>query len=242
MKYIYCLTRPVVLSPVLPRGLGGREVYAISYRSIGALVSDMAAASLGVDTTNALLHQAVVQAAMQLFPAVIPCRFGMLLADDAQLLGLVHQHYAACEAELARLAGKLEVGVQAIFCGSNVEAAPALERTGLTEGTRYLLAKKRHSDASRTLRAIAEDFAHACNAATAPWWTEVQAQQHRLQHGLLLRLCYLVPRSHVAAFRHTYEQFRQHATQRPLLYTGPWPPYSFTTIDLSPGGGKRCAS
>jgi hypothetical protein len=217
-------------------------VYALSHRSIGALVSDMAAASLVVDTANALAHQAVVQAAMQLFPAVIPCRFGMLLADDAQLLGLVHQHYAACEAELARLAGQLEVGVQAIFCDRNAEAALVLESPGLTEGSRYLLAKKRHSDASRTLRATAEDFAQACNAATAPWWTEVQAQQRRLEQGLLLSLCYLVPRSQVAAFRHTYEQFRQHAPQRTLLYTGPWPPYSFTTIDFSPGGGKRCAS
>lgn len=237
MKYIYCLTGPAVLSPVLPRGLGGREVYALAYRSIGALVSDMATASLVVDTANALAHQAVVQAAMQLFPAVIPCRFGMLLADDAQLLALVHQHYAACKAELARLAGKLEVGVQAIFRGSNVEAAPALESPRLTEGTRYLLAKKRHSDASRTLRATAEGFAQACNAATAPLWTEVKVQQRRLERGLLLSLCYLVPRGQVTAFRHTYEQFRQHAPQRTLLYTGPWPPYSFTTIDFSPSGG-----
>lgn len=237
MKYVYCLASPIVLHAELPRGLGGREVYAISYRSIGALVSDMAAASLVVDASNALLHQAVVQAAMRLFPAVIPCRFGMLLADEAQLLALVHQHYAACEAELARLAGQLEVGVQAIFCGSNVEAVPALESPGLTEGTRYLLAKKRHSDASRTLRATAEDFAQACHAATAPWWTEVKVQQRRLERGLLLSLCYLVPRSQVAAFRHTYEQFRQRAPQRTLLYTGPWPPYSFTTIDFSPGRG-----
>ncbi|MBI3117832.1 MAG: GvpL/GvpF family gas vesicle protein [Candidatus Hydrogenedentes bacterium] len=192
-------------------------MYALAYRNIGALVSDMAAASLVVDTANALAHQAVVQAAIRLFPAVIPCRFGMLLVDDAQLLGLMHQHYAACEAELARLAGQLEVGVQAIFYGRNVEAAPALESPGLTEGARYLLAKKRHSDASSTWRASAEEFAHACHTATAPWWTEVQTQQRRLEQGLLLSLGYLVPQDQVTAFRQAYEQFRQHTPQRPLL-------------------------
>ncbi len=210
----------------------------ISYRSISALASDMAAAHLVGNASNALVHQAVVQAAVQLSPAVMPCRFGMLLADEAQTLALVHQHYAACEAELARLRDKLEVGVQAIFRGSNVEAEPALETVGLTEGTKYLLTKRRQSAASRTLCDTAEGFAQACNAATTLLWTEVKVQQRRLDQGLLLSLCYLVPRDQVAAFRHTYEQLRRNPPQLKLLYTGPWPPYSFTAIDLSPGGSK----
>ena len=242
MKYIYCLASPGVLRAALPRGLGGTQVHLIACRSISALVSDMAAAHLVDNVSNALVHQAVVQAAVQHFPAVMPCRFGTLLADEAQILALIHQHYTACESELARLRNKLEVGVQVIFRGSKVETEPALETAGLTAGTQYLLTKRRQSEASKTLRATAEDFAQACNIATTPLWTEVKAQQRRLEQGLLLSLCYLVPRDQVSAFRHAYEQLSRVSPQRALLYTGPWPPYSFTAIDLSPGGGKRCAS
>lgn len=237
MKYVYCLTSPITASAALPRGLGGRQVYPLSFRSISALVSDMAPAHLVGNASNALVHQAVVQAAVQLASAVMPCRFGTLLADEAQLLALLQQHYAACEAELARLRDKLEVGVQAIFSASPVETEPALGVEGLPEGIRYLLAKRRQREASQTWRDQAEGLAHALNTATTPWWTEVQAQQRRLDQGLLLSLCYLVQRDHVSAFRHTYEQFRSRSSQLKLLYTGPWPPYSFTTIDLSPGGG-----
>lgn len=236
MKYIYCLASPVAASPVLPRGLGGREVQPISCRSISALVSDMAATHLVGNASNALEHQAVVQAAVQLSSAVMPCRFGTLLADEAQLLALLQQHYAAYEAELARLRDKLEVGVQAIFSGSQVDPEPALGAVGLTAGTQYLLAKRRQSEASRAWHDTAEDFAQTLNVATTPLWTEVKAQKRPLQQGLLLSLCYLVQRDQVSAFRHIYEQVRRSSPQLKLLYTGPWPPYSFTAIDLSPGG------
>jgi hypothetical protein len=242
VKYIYCLASPVASSAALPRGLGGKQVQPISFRSISALVSDMAAAQLVGNASHALEHQAVVQAAVQLSSAVMPCRFGTLLADEAQLLALLRQHYAACEAELARLRDKLEVGVQAIFSGSQVAPGPALGAMGLTAGTQYLLAKRRQSEASRAWRDNAEDFAQTLNVATTPLWTEVKAQKRPLQQGLLLSLCYLVQRDQVSAFRHIYEQVRLRSPQLKLLYTGPWPPYSFTALDLSPGGGKRCAS
>ena len=237
MKYLYCLASPIASSAALPRGLGGREVHPLSCQNISALVSDMAAAHLVGNVSNALEHQAVVQAAVQLSPAVMPCRFGTLLADEAQVLALLQQHYAACEAELTRLRDKLEVGVQAIFSGSTGATEPAPGAASLTEGTAYLLAKRRQSEASRIWRDQAESVAQALNAATAPLWVEVQAQQRRLEHGLLLSLCYLVQRHQVSAFRRTYEQFRSRSPQHQLLYTGPWPPYSFTAIDLSPGGG-----
>ena len=237
MKYLYCLASPVASIADLPRGLGGKQVQPISYCSISALVSDMAAAHVVGNVSNALEHQAVVQAAVQLAPAVMPCRFGTLLADAAQVLALLQQHYAACEAELTRLRDKLEVGVQAIFSGSTGATEPAPGAASLTEGTAYLLAKRRQSEASRTWRDQAESVAQALNAATTPLWVEVKAQQRRLDHGRLLSLCYLVPRDQVSAFRHTYEQFSRTSPQYKLLYTGPWPPYSFTTINLSPGGG-----
>jgi hypothetical protein len=210
-------------------------VQPISFRSISALASDMAAAHLVGNASNALAHQAVVQAAMQRASAVMPCRFGTLLADEAQILALLQQHYAACEAELARLRDKLEVGVQAIFSGSQGDPEPAPEAAGLTAGMQYLLAKRRQSEASRALHDKAEDFAHTLNAATTPLWTEVKTQQRPLQQGLLLSLYYLVQREQVSAFRHMYEQVRGSSAQLKLLYTGPWPPYSFSAIELRPG-------
>ena len=235
VKYLYCLTSLLASVDALPPGLGGRQVQQVSCHSLSALVSDIDTAHLVGNASNALVHHAVVQAALQRSAAVMPCRFGTLLADEEQLLTLFRTHYAVLAAELARLRDKLEVGVQAIFSGSTAETEPALGAEGLTPGTRYLLVKKRHSEARRAVCDQAERCAQALNAATTPWWAEVQAQQRHLDQGLLLSLCYLVPRHQVAAFRHTYEQFRSRSPQLKLLYTGPWPPYSFTAIDLRPG-------
>lgn len=236
MKYVYCLTSDVEPTDGLPPGLGGTKVYWISFGGISALVSDIDPEHVVGNAQNALAHHEVVQAALGLSPSVIPCRFGTLVANEEKILSLLGVHYACLEANLARVRGKVEVGVEVIFDGIATTALRQREaeraEENLTPGEEYLLAKRQRYEVNRELKEQAERLGRALNEATALFWTEVKTQKRFINGRLLLNLCYLVDRERLSSFQYAYQQFKRRWSRVKLLYTGPWPPYSFTEFFL----------
>lgn len=254
MKYVYCLTRNIESIDAIPPGLGGMKVYQVSLRGLTALVSDVektfsksskgdhAETSLLGNPQNALVHHVVVEIASRLCTSLIPCRFGSIIINEEKILSLLRKHHARLEYELARLEGKLEVSVRAVFSGTDAKVVMT-DSKGLT-GNLYLLEKKQRFDAFKELKEKADRFSLKLNEATTPFWTEVKSQKQPINNGLphtLLSLYYLVEREKLSSFKCAYQQFKENWPSLKLLYTGPWPPYSFTDIDLRNRSSLGCA-
>lgn len=238
LKYIYCLVRNTEIGPeAFPRGLDGAEIHHASFSGVGALISSLDHAHLVSSVQSILDHQAVVVASLKLFRSIIPCRFGTLFSDEESILTFLKEHYLCIDAQLTRLEGKIEVSVHAIFNGKMDD-----EETGSfpLSGIDYLLRKKEKFDAIRVLEEEADRFNRDLNKALSPLWSEVKVQRvpgvsSPGEKKLLNSICYLVEQQKLLDFKNVYQRFKSDKPSLRLLYTGPWPPYSFADIDLHAG-------
>jgi len=250
MKYVYCLaTYGPCIERSLPPGLNGAAGRHILFKGIGVMISDLDSDRLGVNTMNVLAHQEVVKAALCISKSVIPCRFGTLFPEDDSVLWLLKEHYEAIIDQLAKLEGKMEVSIQAIF-SRKIAPAGVEERMKLMKaGAIYLLKRKEQFDIIKSLKEEAERFSQKLDQVVSPFWSDVKVQKQLVgdnplnpfaqafsklvEKKLLLNVCYLVDQRDIPSFKFAYERFKGENSSLKLLYTGPWPPYSFADVDLS---------
>jgi len=240
MKYVYCLTRgwgaghePPILDPS-PLGLSGARVHHVSFGGISALISDVHPDQIADNVQNAQVHQQVVDAALRFSRSIVPCRFGSWFSDDSSILILMEEHYERLDALLTKVEGKMEVGIQALFHRAAALETPKVEESGesLPEGASYLFRKKEQSDAIKELSEEADQSSRRLSQAMSAFWSDVKMQKRLTKKGLLLSLCYLVEQQKLSHFKDAYQRFKRQNPDLKLLYTGPWPPYSFADIDL----------
>jgi hypothetical protein len=250
MKYVYCLaTYSLCIERSLPPGLNGTAVRQLSFKGIGVLISDLDSDRLGVNISNVLAHQEVVKAALCISRSVIPCRFGTLFPEDDSVLRLLKEHYELVIDQLAKLEGKMEVSIQAIFNREIASAGVEERRKYNKAGAIYLLGRKEQFDVIKALKEEAERFSQKLHQAVSPFWSDVKVQKQLVgdnppnpfaqafsklvEKKLLLNVCYLVDQRDIPSFKLAYEGFKGENSSRKLLYTGPWPPYSFANVDFS---------
>ena len=230
MQYVYCFVKGVETGAVFPCGLGRKRVRLVSCAGIGAVVSEGNPAQVGKEMENVLTHQAVVNWALEFSRSVIPCRFGVWVADETGVLALLSKNTARLETHFARLEGKVEVEIKAILSGRPCKRKMPMGK--LTVGQRYLLAKKETYHGVAPLSVQGQRLSHVLNTMTSPLWTALKVEETSVRQKLILRLCYLIEREKVGFFTHAYEQTCQTIPQCKFLYTGPWPPYSFADMIL----------
>lgn len=236
MKYLYCLVRGEGECHGFPTGVDGMAIHPIRVEEMSALVSDVNPSGGSRSVENALAHHEVVSQALACFPAVLPCRFGTVVADERGVVALLTARYPRLEGYLDRFQGKVEAGIKAILDGGGLHAHEPWgggAREGRTPAERYLFEKRARFRRAEALEAQAERLTHALQEATSPVVEAVKAERKPFGEGLIVTLCCLLERTNLAPFRQGYEQVRRGYPQVRFLYTGPWPPYSFADMDLT---------
>ncbi len=231
MYYIYCFVKGAKNEALFPRGLSRKRVRLVSSAGIGAVVSEGKPATISRGVENVLIHQEVVSRALELSRSMIPCRFGVWVADEVGIMTLLSKNASRLEAHFARLEGKVEVEIKAILGGQPGKRKMAA--AGLTVGERYLLTKKEKYHGAGSLSEQGQRLCQEFNKSTSPFWTAVKAEETPFRQKLILRLFYLVEREQVGLFKSAYEESSQKILPCKLLYSGPWPPYSFADVTLS---------
>src|SRR3990172_2536152 len=112
-------------------GLGGAPVYAVSHQGLAGLVSNHSGPGFGALpkeelVSQLLAHQSVVERIMASH-AVLPAKFGTILAGAAEVRELLSQGYSRLLNYLARVQGKVEVEVAATWDTGRVLAEIAKE-------------------------------------------------------------------------------------------------------------------
>lgn len=220
MIWVYAICdRPDLPAPPR-RGLADAPLDAVREGALMAVITrhEQSVGSPGPDALWA--HERVVERLMA-DRTVLPMRFGSTLADEDELRRLLADRQASFLATLARVAGRVELGVRVARLGPNGDGrAPAVEEPEVPPtGRDYVLGKLRDArEADRAGAPLHEPL--AALAAGARRHTPRSADE-------VLRGAYLVDHAVVPRFRGEVERLRHAHPGLAILCTGPWPAYSF---------------
>ncbi|MEJ2124248.1 MAG: GvpL/GvpF family gas vesicle protein [Alphaproteobacteria bacterium] len=201
-------------------------------------------------TGRALAHHHVL-AAMASLCTVAPVKFGALCRNMDDILALFERQGSKFARVLDRVAGAQEWGVK-LFAdmdasrtmAENTLAVATLkaEMTAASPGKAYFLRKKLDDAISEELREVLSRLSeniHGQLAALSKEATPNPAQQQLgAQLGsksrlLILDASYLVAVNRTVELQQTVAHFAETlpAQGADLILTGPWPPYSFASVD-----------
>jgi len=212
--YVYAIARSGRADLSGVRGLADAPVERVVVGEIEAIVTrhdDTAAFEPSEETI--VRHDAVCSALMAETP-VAPSRFGSAFTDEAGIRSQLESRGDEFAAVLARLEGRVELGVRAVRKAS----LPGPPRTP-SSGTEYLSARLAERQAALAAATEIDDRLAALAAARTSRMLETP--------GVLLSGSYLVERDAVDTFRAAVAALDRERADVTLVCTGPWPPYSF---------------
>lgn len=211
--HVYALTEPPAELPAA-EGIDGARISSITVGEVDVVVSENAA--VAPSEAAVLAHARVVEQLLERNETVLPVRFGTGFSDEHVLRTQIEERAAPFRDALERLRGRAEIGLR-------VNRPEAGESSAASSGTEYLAHRLAELQSARKL---AEQI-HGPLAARADAATEnVLATPE-----LLLSAAYLVAREQVEEFRADVERLAGEHEDLTFVCTGPWPPYSFATVE-----------
>jgi hypothetical protein len=241
-KYIYCITEAGQGETFGPLGIGGRgdELYTITYREIGAVVSDSPVRRYPVSRENSLAHERAIEAVFKPH-TVLPVRFCTIAEDEAKVRAILEREYAEFKGLLERMHGKVEVGVKAIFHETLIYQE-ILERYGeirrRKEAVASLPPQKAHwqlveigrmveaaleAEKARVREEIVEALKGACH--------DFRLTNRLLGERMIMNAAFLADRDREAAFDREMDRLAERYGERVIFkYVGGFPPFNFVNL------------
>jgi hypothetical protein len=169
--------------------------------------------------------------------AVLPVRFGAILAGETTVRAILAAHYTNFVTSLDRVRGRVELGLRILWdddlqkTDSGLQTADSSHQLSAISGRSYLLARLEEERQLRAWRERAETLAMELSASLSRLAVE-SVQQTLITPRLLLTAAYLVEQDQVVAFRLEVEALKATHPALHFLCTGPWPPYSFVAATV----------
>ena len=245
--YVYAIVDAGTPLPSGLTGFGAAPLALVACRALAAVTSAVSPASMQPTPERVLHHEAVVETLAR-NARTIPVRFGTVLPDSGAVADAIAQRYSVLAADLARLGGKIELGLSVLWgevgpadgvgamAGPDCpprpvagrSATPSAERCPTGRGTAYLAARLEEYRRESSLRSRASSLARDLDRALSPHVLECR---HALLPAprLALTATYLVEPASLGACREAFDRLRQAHPGLCFLLSGPWPPYSFVT-------------
>lgn len=241
--YVFGITRATVaLDPDLPRVPGGGPVRAVDHGELRAVVcdappeairalEDLSPEDLDHLATVAHAHDEVLARVAAQAP-VLPLRLGTLLADDATVRALLAVNGDALGRELTRVEGHAEWAVVVRVTDRPPAAAPADEAEG---GADYLRARREALAAREDRWASRNELADDVHERLARFAVDATTVDKRPLERVppALHGVYLLPWDRIDAFEDAVDDARAAHPDAIIEASGPWPPYHFSSVDLT---------
>lgn len=241
-KYLYCIIASDEAHTFASRGIGerGDDVHLIVGDGLAAVVSDSPIVEYESSRRNMLAHTRVLEEVMQAH-ALLPVRFGIIAPDEAAIARQLRGPKAEqLRAQLARIEGKLELGLKAFWFEEVIFAeivadsaeirrlrdslagrAPEetyYERIKLGELIEGEMVRRRETDAARIMDAL------------RPLADEAQVNAVIIDR-MVVNVAFLLPREREAAFDAAVQALDAELGKRLLFkVVGPVPPYNFVSL------------
>jgi len=179
-----------------------------------ALVGDVAAA-LPPSPATLTAQDALLRRLVPAVEAILPARFGTLLADDAALVEALGPRCRELAQALARVAGCEQMTLR--VWGEQAAAAPEAESAGAGPGARYLAARRRARQVPE-VEALRQRLGGLVRAE--------RAERHD-RPPLLATVQHLVARGESARYLAEVDAAGPALHPWRVTVTGPWLPYAF---------------
>lgn len=248
MTYVYAITdRPEEPLPD-QLGLDDAKLAQVGLRDIGAVISRHDGARLSASADQLWRHEEVIEELMNR-RAVLPVRFGTMLASEDEVADMLCRAYSQFLDDIERVRGHVEVGMRFLAPAERqpeADLAPVRDAgAGATQfsgdvpatGTAYLQAKVARERTLRHRRGVQLEMVHKVYATLASHASagRLDAEPANRQG---ISAAFLVPRDRLAGFRVMVGWIADAYPELVLLCTGPWPAYSF----VSANAGKSATS
>jgi hypothetical protein len=247
-RYLYAVTRGVDAGTLTgTTGLGEEPVTIIEEGGLQAVTGAVDLDEYGETGLRehledlgwlervARTHDDVVRAAAALGPTA-PLRLATICLDDEGVRARLREWHDALHSALDRVEGRAEWSVKAYSSAiedDTVAAAPSGGGTGAAYLQRKRSQATRRREADELAMTAARDLHEALTGRTVAARL-LAAQDPGLTHhkGVMrLNAAYLVPVDEADAFLAEAEQLATAHDALQVEINGPWPPYSFATLD-----------
>ncbi len=250
-RYLYAISRglePTALDTT--PGLRDAPLAVVEHRGLCAVVSDVDLDEFGEQALRRNLedlgwlesvargHDAVVHAVAGLGPTA-PLRLATICLDEDGVRARLDEWYDGLTAALDRVQGRREWSVKAFApVGEPTPARPAGGSSRAPgAGAAYLQRKKAETSARQHAEQHALDVAehlHARLSALSVASRRLRPQDPRLtghEGTMTLNGAYLVEVDEEAGFAAAADALAAGLPEARVLVQGPWPPYSFATLE-----------
>jgi hypothetical protein len=236
MVYLYAITDapPPALDGMT--GIEDQPLRVCVRDGVGVVFGDSAVGTVRPTPPNVWRHGQVAERLMQ-DHAVLPTRFGTVLADAGAVEETLERHHDAFAEGLRRVRGCIELGVRVMWqrdaaTDDSAPAAPPIVAPGAS-GRAYLAARIEQEQRRRAIVCRAAELAGALDEAfrscAVDGTFKVLPSQQFVMTG-----AYLVRRDRADEFRRRVEAAGADHPDVRLLCTGPWPPYHFVPAVAAP--------
>lgn len=230
MIYVYAITDRPQTAALPGAGIEGSCLFAVAYRDIATVVSPIQCVEVPPTAKNVWRHEEIVEQLMA-GGAVLPVRFGTMLADKSTARAMLAARYSHFLADLDRVRGRVELGLRVL----RDEDHPTQQEEGTrteSSGRAYLLARAAEERRARARYERGEALAAELDGVLAGLAVET-SHQVQASPRLLLTAAYLVERVGVGPFLQKVQALGSAYPRMRVVCTGPWPPYSFVGADPS---------
>lgn len=249
--YLYAVARGLPEAAVAERrGLRDGQLRLTAFAGLEGVVSEVDLDEFGEEGLHrnledlawleevARTHDGVVHTVAEQAP-VVPMRLATVFLGEDSLRERLEGWASGLHASLDRVEGRQEWSVKVLVDTAAAQREVETAGSGATDrpGAAYLLRRQRqlkaqeqvHEEAART-----GDEVHTALAGSVAASRRLPPQDRRLsgyEGAMVLNAAYLVPASDQEAWQGLVEEVRIRYPRATLLLDGPWPPYSFATLE-----------
>lgn len=225
--YVYCLAEKLEALAAPVSGISGARVDVLNVQGFSLLVSGFEGDSVSVTNQNVLNHDNVVRSVLN-ETTPLPFRFGSVVTTQ-QLAGYVNTHHASLRTSLARVRGCLEMGVKIISNTERMDSGSDSDERGpgaafLHRKQREILGGERRTEEAKQVAAWLHEQVHHL--------VHEEKISLRPTEKLIVAAAHLVKRQSVGEYRERLAVARKRRPELHFLVSGPWPPYTFSNIEL----------
>ncbi len=203
-------------------GLRGQPLIVVRHADLAAYASSFGAPAENFGRADLIAHHEIISR-LAAEMDVLPARFPTWLADEEALRRELDRRRGDLGEALARVRGRVELAVTAIWTEAPGEL-PLPEAT--TPGRKYLLGRQQAFSGSDKRRARARALAHETERLTGDDLVEVRHQVCP-SATVALSSAVLVPRANAEAVKIRLARGERDVR---ILINGPWPPYTFADV------------
>lgn len=234
-SYLYCVTHEDPNFKDELSGLDGQSVEVLNHDTLFVVASKFDGEMVPVTRENVLQHEAIVRTTFST-TTVLPFRFGCLVTMSGLRSYLTTRERALLE-RLAQVRDCVEMSVKIIWQNASEtedsgSVLPNLDEAGA--GTAFLMFKRRELRGNDQVEQEARELEAWLGAGLRDIVRQEQITIEPKQR-LVLSASYLVERVRLADYRRELGRLQAERTNLHFLSSGPWPPYTFSNIDLEFG-------